>query len=90
MEALVPHCSPKNHRSLQSLYTVTACDSEVQIWPFWRGNFRGKFVYLKPHAGNESGFYVRILCSAYKEVPLVSYYECAQNISLQNKLVFCR
>lgn len=30
--------------------------TEVQIWPGQRGNFRGKFVYLKPHTGSWAQF----------------------------------
>lgn len=44
---------------------------------------------LNPTLAVGSDFYVMILCSAYKEVLLVGYYECVQNISLQNKLVLC-
>ena len=44
---------------------------------------------LNPTLAVGSDFYVMILCSAYKEVLLVGYYERIQNISLQNKLVPC-
>lgn len=44
---------------------------------------------LNPTLAVGSDFYVMILCSAYKEVLLVGYHECVQNISLQNKLVLC-
>lgn len=50
-EALVPGPSPRN-----AALRLFARDSEVLAWPAQRGNFRGEFVYFKPHTGSWVGF----------------------------------
>lgn len=50
-EALVPGTSPRD-----TAPRLFARDSEVLPWPAPRGNFRGEFVYFKPHPGSRVGF----------------------------------
>lgn len=50
-EALVPGPPPR-HAALPAF----ARDSEVLAWPAQGGNFRGEFVYFKPHPGSWVGF----------------------------------
>lgn len=48
-------------RTAGPLIATAAWDSETQTWPAQRDNFRGEFVYFKPHPGSWVGF----LCDGF-------------------------